>query len=649
MKLHSVFTDNMVLQRDRDIVVWGTAAPGCMVTVFLHSQRKNALADACGRWQLKMPPMPAGGPYELEINWTGNNRIILRNVMVGDVWLCAGQSNMDMELQNVFDADEEIGLADHPQIRFFKVPRLVSARPHDKVDGQWQTCSPATARSFSAISYFYARELSEALNVPIGVICSARGATMAEAWTPIEALESDPELAPILEKVQTALTAYLDHKGLEGVRRPPLNPRIGVTVANGCYQDPGIAKVAKTWNAPDLNDQSWTDVSISRHWVGAQTGEGAVWFRKTVTIPSDWIGQELTLSLGLIHDGTLAYVNGNPVTAVTQGSPQRDYAVPAGMVKGMSVTLAVRVFGREESSLSGQAKDVWLCPKTGGEDQRVLLAGSWKCKVELELPPLVAPAAPFSLEAANTPTGLFNGMIHPLTHFVIRGVAWYQGESNVGRAQEYRILLRALISGWREKWGLGDFPFLVVQLANYLKPPRWPEESEWAELREAQSLALLLPNAGLVTTIDLGDAGNIHPVNKQDVGRRLALVARRLAYGENIVHSGPTVESMTDEGGRVRLNFRNIGSGLVSKDGQPLRHFAVAGRDGIYHWAEAEIVGSCVRVWSDKVGKPVSVRYAWADNPAGCNLYNREGLPAVPFRMDAPSMPAESGASAAET
>jgi sialate O-acetylesterase len=470
----------MVLQRGRQVPIWGTAAPGERVTVLLGTQRLSAVADDEGKWSVTLPAMKAGGPYTLVI--AGRNTIALRDVLVGDVWVCSGQSNMQWSVQGSANATEEVAAANYPQIRLFSVPQVAADAPQSDCQGAWVECSPATIPGFSAVGYFFGRELHKALNVPVGLINTSWGGTPAEAWTSRPSLETCELCTPILERWDAALA-----------------------------------------DLPNIKAK---------------------------------------------YDADMAKWREDAATAKAEGKPE---------------------------------------------------------------PP--RPGAHWALNKAWQPAALYNGMIAPLIPFGIRGAIWYQGESNAGRAYQYRELFPAMIRDWRRNWGAGQFPFLFVQLANFMARKPDPGESAWAELREAQLMTLSLPKTGMAVIIDIGDANDIHPKNKQDVGLRLALAAERIAYKQNVAYSGPMYRSMTIEGSTIRLRFKDTDGGLVAKDGPGLKGFAIAGEDKRFVWADAQIEGNTVVVWSDQVPKPVAVRYAWADNPE-CNLYNGAGLPASPFRTD---------------
>lgn len=459
VKLHALVGENMVMQRDIAVPIWGTTEPGYTVAVEMAGQKKSTTAGRDGRWMVKLDPLKAGGPHEMVVS--AGIPVTVKNILVGDVWVCSGQSNMEMSVKSSADSEAEIAAARYPKIRLFTAPKRPSDAPQRDVNGSWKECAPESVPGFSAVAYFFGRELQKALDVPMGLIHSSWGGTAAELWVRREVLEGNPDFSGLLE-------AHV--KRVQGHK----------------------AAVEK---------------------------------------------------------------------AKAEGKP---------------------------------------APRTPGPG----------------------------------PTQLYNGMIAPLLPYAIRGAIWYQGESNASRAAQYRTLFPAMIKNWREDWGQGDFPFLFVQLANYLPRKPEPGPSSWAELREAQLMTLSLPKTGQAVIIDIGDARDIHPKNKQDVGKRLALSALHVTYGKELVHSGPVYDSMKVEGEKIRLRFLHVGGGLEARGGK-LTGFSVAGEDGKFAWAEARIDEGWVVVWSDAVPAPKAARYAWADNPE-CSLYNKEGLPATPFRTDRP-------------
>jgi len=476
VRLPALISDNMVLQQKAKSTVWGGANPNEKITVKIGEVSQSTTAGADGHWAMKLPALKAGGPYEMTIS--GRNKVVVHNVLVGEIWVCSGQSNMEWRVSAAKDAQAEINAAKYPKIRMFTVAKKTADSPESACQGKWEVCDPSTAGTFSAVGYYFGRELYQALKIPVGLINSSSGATSIEEWMPADGMESDP--------------------GLKAV------------------------------TAEQSSDLAMAKEQYKRRY-------------------SDWVA---------------------------------------------------------------------AAEKAKAENQPV--------------PP--EPAPPKIPQQSQAPSTLFNGMIAPLLPYSIRGVAWYQGESNTRNPRLYRKLFPALISSWRQSWGEGDFPFLFVQLPNYLLEKSFPSESSWAELREAQAMALKTPKTAMAVTIDIGEAHNLHPANKQEVGRRLALAALANVYGESVTASGPMLISSKIDGGSIALTFKP-GGGLVAKDGEPLKGFALAGNDKKYVWADARVEGDKVIVHSSLVPKPVAVRYGWADNP-DCNLVNKAGLPASPFRTD---------------
>ena len=482
VRLPAVISDNMVLQDGMKATIWGWAEPGeqIMVSVNWHNMQWAVTADKDGMWMFKMNPPKVGGPYKMTIK--GKNTITIQNILVGEVWIASGQSNMQWPVKQSDNAEQEIAEANYPEIRLFTVERKTAEKPQSDCTGSWVSCSPETVPGFSAVAYFFGKELHKELNVPIGLIQTSWGGTPAEAWTRWQILETEPDFAPILQRYADAVAKYPEAK-----------------------------------NNYELKVIEWKEASA-------------------------------------------------------------------------------------------------------------------KAKAEGKKPPQ-RPREPFGPGHHHSPAGLYNAMIAPLIPYGIRGATWYQGEANAGRAYQYRKLFPTMIKNWRNDWGQGDFPFLFVQLANFKAVKPEPSESDWAELREAQLMTLSLPNTGMAVIIDIGDANDIHPKNKQDVGKRLALWALAKTYRKKLEYCGPLCKSMEVEGNKVILHFEHVGGGLVACGDGPLKGFAIAGADHKFVWANAKIAGDTVVVSSDKIAEPVAVRYAWADNPV-CNLFNKEGLLASPFRID---------------
>ncbi|WP_035611429.1 sialate O-acetylesterase [Haloferula sp. BvORR071] len=614
--LSPVFTDNMVLQRDQQDAVWGWTQAGSTVKVSIAGKTAEAKAGADGKWLATLPALPAGGPYTLSVE--GPESVTLKDVLVGDVWICSGQSNMEWVLSNSNNAQTEIAEANFPQIRHLLIPHVTSADPKASFSSDgWQVCSPKTAGSFTAVGYFFGRELHKELGVPIGLLHTSWGGTIAEAWTSKEAL--------------TPLQDF--NQAMEDLERQSKSSSGEAALQEEWYakNDPD----AKKWSAAEFADSSWPEMTQPAAWSGSNVAElanfdGVAWFRRSVDIPAAAAGKEAVLNLGPIDDEDTAWVNGRQVGATDGFMKGRSYKIPAGVLKAGANSIAVRVLDiNGNGGFTGSPDSMKL---TMDGQSPVSLAGAWHYKTSADLQKV--PAFPKRMgQNPNIPTVLYNSMISPLLPFGIKGAIWYQGESNASRAAQYRTLLPAMIGDWRKRFGQGDFPFYIVQLANFTKILPEPGESEWAELREAQSLtAKKVPHSGIATIIDIGEANDIHPRNKQDVGKRLALQALAKTYGKQVVAAGPEFKEAKVEGSAMRLSFDSIGGGLVAKSGE-LASFAIAGEDKKFVWADAKIDGNTVVVSSPQVSAPVAVRYAWASNPVA-TLFNKEGLPAEPFRTD---------------
>ena len=638
VKLASVFTDNMVLQRDLPAVVWGKAVPGEFVSVSFAGQTQETKAAADGRWQVKLTPLQSSRqPAELTV--AGKNRLVIKNVLVGEVWLCSGQSNMEMGIGQVNNAQAEIADANRPMIRLFMVPNTTALMPKKEITGAaaWAVCTPMTVASngwggFSAAGYFFGRELNKELDVPVGLIESDWGGTPAQAWTPLASLEAAPSLAHYVAELKKFSPVSQDEIDKQAKERAKLDAEMQQRA-----EDPGNQGEADGWQNADTDLSSWERVKVPNGWFTSTNIYGSVWFRRDVEVPAAWAGKDVTLNLGVVDDYDTTYFNGRKIGATGKETKEwwtvsRRYTVPGELVKAGRNTIAVRVFNDYMSGgFTSGAEALVLTGPSGVEKPAIKLAGSWSRKVEKAVKTFPVAAKPPSFQ--NCASCLYNAMIAPLVPFAIRGAIWYQGESNAGKAYEYRTLFPTMIGSWRSAWGEGDFPFYFVQLANYMPAVDQPADSNWAELREAQSLTLGTTNTGMAVIIDIGDAGNIHPKNKQEVGRRLALNALATTYGKKVEYSGPVVKTVKTENGAVRIAFSHANGGLKTRDGQLLQGFAICGADHKFVWATATIEGDAVVVTSPTVAAPVAVRYAWANNPA-CNLVNADNLPASPFRTD---------------
>jgi sialate O-acetylesterase len=622
VRLPRLVSDGMILQRDAKLTVWGWGAKGEKVALTFKNKTYSATTGPDGKWSVSLPVQPAGGPYTMSI--TASNRIELKDILVGDVWVCGGQSNMETPMSRLRDKfPEEVASANNPRIRQFIVP-LTYAFKGPKADitgGSWVGVSPQSIGQFSGVAYFFAKDLYAKYQVPIGLIRNAVGGSPAEAWLSADALKQFPTYQQAGEK-------YKDSTLVASIQQQD-KANTGAWYKRLYQTDQGEAPGQPKWSSPDYNATGWATMNVPGYWAD-QTPlgpvNGVVWFRKEVDVPADMVGKPARLELGTLVDADSTYINGQLVGTTGYQYPPRKYDFGPGVLKPGKNVIVVRLIsngGRGGFTLGKQYRLV-----AGG--QTLDLRGPWQYKLGTTLPP-----TPGTTSFQNQPGGLFNGMVAPLLPYAVKGVIWFQGESNTSKSQEYNRLFSAVITDWRKQWQRPTMPFLYVQLANFMATKPEPSESNWAELREAQRQTLQVPNTGMAVAIDVGEWNDIHPLDKETVGKRLALVARKVAYGEkNLVASGPVFESMHVQGNKAVLRFTSVGSGLAAKGG-PLTQFAIAGADKKFKWAQARIEGNTVVIWHDQITTPIFVRYAWADNPEGANLYNKEGLPASPFQASA--------------
>ncbi len=618
IRLPCLISNGMVLQRDIAVQIWGWAEPGEEILINFNDTDHFTVADAKGNWSVSLSPQHAGGPYDMVLK--GNNTILVTDILVGDVWICSGQSNMEISLKRVEPLyPDEIAQSENPEIRYFEVPKKYDFKtPKADLDwGSWQHVNPQTAAGMSAVAYFFAKELNKKYGVPIGLINASLGGSPIEAWLSEEALKEFPaQYKEALRFRNDSLLAEIEASD---------NARIYKWHLESWEKDAGYTSSSAPWYSQDVDDSAWPVMNVPGYWTDTKLGavNGIVWFRKEVILPESMEGKPAKLILGRIIDADSVWMNGKFIGSTSYQYPPRRYAIPANVLKSNRNIVVVRV--ESDITRGGFVPDKPY--KIIAGDKEIELTGEWKFKLGAEMPPLQPQTF-----IRYKPEGLFNAMIAPLLNYTIKGVIWYQGESNTYNPQEYARLFPALISDWRQNWGIGDFPFLYVQLPNFMEPVDEPGESNWAAFRQVQLDALHIKNTGMAVTIDLGEWNDIHPLNKEDVGKRLALLAEKIAYGEqNIVSSGPLYLSMKKTGNRIILSFTSTGSGLMIKNGQELNQFSITGSDGKFVWANAKIEGNKVIVWSSKVKRPVAARYAWADNPVGANLFNKEGLPASPF------------------
>ncbi len=628
--LGPVFSDNMVLQQNTEVKFWGKALPKKKVTLSTswNGAVYTTAADETGSWSINVDTPSAGGPYTVTLA-DGKEKTVLENVLVGEVWICSGQSNMEMRVMDVSAGWKE-HLAEAPKysnIRTLHVSKDVSPVPMDgfeSVGGGWKVGDNDALMTFSAVAYYFGRRLNENLDVPIGLIETCQGGTVIEAWTSADALACSDDFRTEIEKLSVLPVAKEDREAL-------FQSEVDVWSEQMKKVDHGFKDGKAVWAEVGYDDSSWESCRFPDflQFQGFPSTVGYFWVRKTIDIPASCAGKKLHIKLGSVDDNNYTYFNGVELGHVELCTSFSEYDVPAELVKAGKAVIAVRVM--DTGGMGGILGDPESMVVEGPDGVVASLAGEWKFKMLFGL----ADAPVFPVNTAkepNYPTFLYNAMIHPLIDFPIAGAIWYQGESNASRAAQYKDLLPLMINDWRQKWGY-DFPFYIAQLANYMEVQKGPEESEWAELREAQLQALAVKNTGMAVLIDVGEAYNIHPGNKMVVGDRLAYNALACTYGFNIPYSGPLYDGYRLEGDSVRLYFSHVDGGLVAKGGEAPEGFYVAGPDHVFHKACAVIDGDTVVVSSEKVPYPVAVRYAWADNPV-CNLYNGAGLPASPFRTD---------------
>jgi sialate O-acetylesterase len=617
IKMPVIFQNNMVLQRDKDVSIWGFAGAGEKIEITLNNEHYSALTGKDGKWRTNLSPHKAGGPYEIILNGK-TNAIVLKNILFGDVWICGGQSNMQFTVdQSGFKLDSS--KINNKNLRLFTASIDMDYVPKEDLAGSiWKVASAESIKYFSAIGYFFGQLLQDSLNVPIGLISDNLGATSVETWMSADAIKqfsqfnsyykenlfpnkSFKEVTAAFEKIKPSWEKnyYLKGKGID-----------------------------QKWYLPETDVSDWKTMEVPNWWEdnGYKDFDGAMWFRKNFDLPENFKADTFNLQLNQIDDYDITWINGKKIGEGYGNLNWRNYKVSANILKAKDNVIVVRVFdvGGKGGMYSGA---IWGNP---------VLLGKWLYRPDYKIDathfpkPHVVNVSPFS-----SPSILYNGNIAPITSLSITGVIWYQGESNAGRAYEYRELFPAMINDWRAKFKQGNIPFLFVQLANYMQEKPLPEESEWAELREAQTLALQLPRTGMAVIIDIGEASDIHPKNKMDVGKRLGVAALKVVYGEETKNTSPLYKSMEIKENSVVIHFTNESGDLITKDKYGyVRGFQIAGADKNFHWAKAYINNNSVVVYSEDVQKPLAVRYAWSDNPGAIDLYNTQSLPASPFRTD---------------
>lgn len=598
VRLPRLVSDRMVLQRDVELKIWGWASPGEKVTVRFQGKHYNTETDATGSWQVLLPPQKAGGPFLLEVN-----ERVIRDVLVGDVWLCSGQSNQETPIARLTEMFPEINVSNNHMIRHYKVPTQNSVGGlKEDIAGNagWHSAVASDVLNWTSLAYFFAQEAYDRYKVPVGMLVSSLGGSAIESWVSQKNLKMFPELV-------------FDKAALDSMRL--------------AKQDKGAGK----WQQKNMDDMDWATMEVPGYWRenGIHT-RGTVWYRKTFSVPESMVGRHARLYMGTLVDSDSIFVNGTFVGFTSYTYPPRKYDIPAGVLTEGKNVITVRLTANSANGGFVKGKNY----KIVGDDAEIELTGTWKYKIGINQNEVVKYADRLkNLNKAGS--GLYSGMIYPISNYQVKGTIWYQGESNAGRPQIYASLLEALIKDWRELWNMPDMPFLLVQLPNFMEKNDSPSDSGWARIREAQlKTALNVPYTSLAVTYDVGEWNDIHPLNKKVVAQRLFLGARKLVYGEKITGSGPLYKEMKVEGDKIILTFTEIGRGLICKEGKTLRHFAIAGEDQKFVWADAVIRGNKVIVSSKIVKNPVAVRYAWSNNPEDANLCNKEGLLASPFRTD---------------
>ncbi|GAB2764218.1 sialate O-acetylesterase [Rhabdobacter roseus] len=620
LKVARLFGDHMVLQRDRPVKVWGWASKGDKVEISFNNQKITTKADANGKWLAELPATPAGGPYQMSIR-ARKEQINLQDILVGEVWLLSGQSNMEWRVKQADRAATEIAAAHYPSIRHFEVAHELAFEPQaDLPSGNWKVCAPGTVGDFSAVGYFFARELSQKLGVPVGLVHSSWGGSQIEGWISEKAMQA----SEVLGYYPATMARNWDEDAQRQEKKL-------IKQAYGSA-DFAIESVDESkYLTPGYDYTKWLKVNPRGQWDWQGIGgfRGQAFLQRTVDVPAEMTRTETTLHFGRNNSNLTFYINGKKVLDGTTNDPIA-LKLPAGTWQEGPNSILIKLGQMRDPQWFGMGflgtpADFALSTSTAKvplTNERWNMIPSWKYP------------RTYAHFMNNVGTTLYNAMIAPLIPYTIQGALWYQGESNAGRAYQYRQAFPLMINSWRQNWGY-NFPFLFVQLATFGPFQNSNQGSDWAELREAQTLTLGLPKTGMAVTTDIGNPDDIHPTNKQDVGHRLALSALKVAYGQEVVHSGPTFKEVLFTERKATLNFDNAGSGLVVKDKYGyLKGFEIAGEDRTFYYAQARLEGGKVVVSHPEVPHPAAVRYGWANSPLDNNLFNAEGLPAVPFRTD---------------
>ncbi len=615
LEIAQIFSNNMVLQRDQPIPIWGWTNPGAMVELFFLGKKHTTIAtEKEGKWLFNLAPISQSEPLELKIK-QGVHEIRIQNILIGDVYLCSGQSNMEWPMSRVEEVEEEIENANDVKIRHFKVLPSVRFQPEKNVIGKWEICSSATVANFSAAAYFFAKNIRQKYDVPVGLVNSTRGASNIKMWLPKESIEAnrDELLQELLKKRISRIEKKYQFSTVENN-------------ANSLLAE---------WFDPEYNDKNWTKIQLPLTWGESDFREmlGKIWYRKTFfleKLPKEI--SSINISLAQIDDADITFLNGQKIGEGKQVYDKvRTYEIDQAILKKGKNVLAISIENYQEfGGIFGNGKDLFL--EIGSK--KISLVGEWKMKIEL-----LNYNQEWLFEKGMVPSVLYNTMIYPLKRIPFRAVLWYQGETDTMKDKEkifeYRFLFMELISSWRNHFGDQELPFIFAQLNNAMNPCAEPSDSLWARLRESQTQALQLKNTAQVINIDSGKHENtVHPQNKKELGRRFSLAVQKLVFGEKVIANGPAFKTMKIEGKYIYIYFSQIAKALLLKNGKEVKELAIAGDDKKFLWAKSRVESNRIIVWNDKISNPVAVRYAWCDNPLEVNLYNSVGLPAEPFRTD---------------
>jgi len=626
----SMFTDNMILQRDKKISVWGKGIAGEKFEIILGDTNVKSTVDESGKWLIELLPRGLGGALELTLK-SNTNEIKLSNILMGDVWFCSGQSNMEWSVNLGRDAEKEIKEGNYADIRLFTVLRNAKEEYQESVTGKWEQCSSEILGEFTAVGYYFGRSLHKELNVPIGLINSSWGGTCVEAWSSRESLEADPDHSYLVKGYKEFLKT---------------RPRNTMTLAEWedkywYIDEPPNKGFEDGWHQKEFDDSKWESMKLPKLWqFDGKEFNGCFWFRKEVQIPNEWVGHEIEVSVGACDKSEYTYVNGNLVGSMLFADDRnawcanRKYSVSKDINNNSVIQIAVRVISMiNGGGMTGPGVDMYVSLKNNSSEEKVSLAGDWKYDVEYKIVrddiPDSMPVPTWGDDNQNSPFALFAGMVNPVIPFTLKGFIWYQGESNCDRTQSYLKLFPAMIKDWRQRWN-EELPFYLVQLANYGPNENEDEPRPWSELRETQRLAAdKLSNCEMACIIDIGESVDIHPKNKQDVGYRLSLLALQDCYAQELdLYASPSFKSAEFSNELVRVSF-DQSKGLHCTESD-IQEFELAGEDNKFYCAKATLEGDELILSSDQVASPLYVRYAWRKGPS-VNLFNEINLPLAPF------------------